>query len=104
MLVLTQESKLGAELISPHVLRAIPDEMRQDMKLVTSSSQGNLKDRIESLEAHIIKETLVRHRWNKTRSAEELGLSRVGLRSKLERYKLEKMEQEIVDLAVGASS
>ena len=102
MLVLTQDTKLGAECMSPHVLRAIPDEMRHDMKLVSSRTQGNLKDRIELLEAHILKETLVRHRWNKTRSAEELGLSRVGLRSKLERYALEPMEQDIVRLPMKA--
>ena len=41
----------------------------------------------------ILKETLIRHRWNKTRAAQELGLSRVGLRSKLERYGLQKVEQ-----------
>jgi two-component system response regulator HupR/HoxA len=46
-------------------------------------------ERIELLEARILKETLVRHRWNKTRAAQELGLSRVGLRSKLARYRLE---------------
>ncbi|MGE0082425.1 MAG: helix-turn-helix domain-containing protein, partial [Thiohalomonadaceae bacterium] len=50
---------------------------------------GSLKDRIENLEARILKETLIRHRWNKSRAAQELGLSRVGLRSKLERYGLE---------------
>jgi two-component system response regulator HupR/HoxA len=37
----------------------------------------------------VIKETLIRHRWNKSRAANELGLSRVGLRSKLMRYGLE---------------
>ncbi|MBL1321475.1 MAG: sigma-54-dependent Fis family transcriptional regulator [Methylophaga sp.] len=103
MLVLSQRASLGAELMSPHVLRAIPDDMRQDMKLVASQSQGNLKARIELLEAHIIKETLVRHRWNKTRAADELGLSRVGLRSKLDRYGLEPMEQEIVQLSKSAT-
>lgn len=103
MLVLGQEAQLGAELISSDVLRAVPDEMRQDMKLVVSGSNGNLKDRIEMLESHIIKETLVRHRWNKTRSAEELGLSRVGLRSKLERYELGQIEQDIVELPTSAN-
>ena len=63
--------------------------------------QGNLKDRIEKLEYRILKETLVRHRWNKTRAAEELGLSRVGLRSKLERYGIEQTEQDVVQLPVG---
>ncbi len=90
MLVLAQEDRLGADLISPHVLRAIPDDLRNDMKLVTSPARGTLKNRIEQLEARILKETLVRHRWNKTRAAQELGLSRVGLRSKLERYGLER--------------
>jgi two-component system response regulator HupR/HoxA len=52
-----------------------------------------LKERIENIEVKILYETLVRHRWNKTKAAEELGLSRVGLRGKLERYGLEKVEQ-----------
>ena len=94
MLVLAHGGSLGADLISPHVLRAIPEELRNDMKLVTSQVRGTLKSRIEELESRIIKETLVRHRWNKTRAAEELGLSRVGLRSKLERYGLERGEAD----------
>ena len=36
----------------------------------------------------ILRETLIRHRWNKSKAAKELGLSRVGLRGKLERYGL----------------
>jgi two-component system response regulator HupR/HoxA len=55
--------------------------------------EGTLKERVESLEARILKECLVRNRWNKSQAAKELGLSRVGLRSKLERYGLEKIEQ-----------
>ncbi len=90
MLVLAQDEWLGAELISPHVLHAAPEEAREDLALL-SRGRGTLKERIEALEAMILKETLTRHRWNKTRAAEELGLSRVGLRSKLERYGLEKV-------------
>ena len=33
----------------------------------------------------------MRHHWNKSRTADELGLSRVGLRAKMERYGLEKI-------------
>jgi two-component system response regulator HupR/HoxA len=51
---------------------------------------GGLKERIEALEARVLKETLIRHRWNKSRAASELGLSRVGLRNKLLRYGLER--------------
>jgi two-component system response regulator HupR/HoxA len=98
MLVLAQNDKLEANLISPHILRATPDELRHDMKLVTGETNGTLKTRIEQLEARILKETLIRHSWNKTRASEELGLSRVGLRSKLERYGLEQVEQDVVQL------
>jgi two-component system response regulator HupR/HoxA len=37
----------------------------------------------------LLRETLLRHRWNKTRAARELGLSRVGLRGKMVRFGLE---------------
>ena len=37
-------------------------------------------------EMRILRETITRHRWNKSRAAAELGLSRVGLRAKLDRY------------------
>jgi len=55
-----------------------------------SGINGSLKDHLEMLEARVLKEAMVRHRWNKTRVAGELGLSRVGLRAKLTRYGLER--------------
>ena len=92
MLVLAPTDHLGAELISPHILRGTTEEAAEALELL-AGIDGSLKERMESLEARIVKETLIRHRWNKTRAAQELGLSRVGLRSKLERYGLEKIEQ-----------
>ena len=92
MLVLAPGDQLGADLISPHILRGTTEEAADALDLLTGID-GSLKERMESLEARIVKETLIRHRWNKTRAAQELGLSRVGLRSKLERYGLEKIEQ-----------
>ncbi len=89
MLVLGQKDYLGSDLVSEHILHATPDEAIADMNILNSVS-GTLKERVETLEARILKETLIRLRWNKTRAAEELGLSRVGLRNKLERYGLEK--------------
>ncbi len=89
MLVLGQQDYLGSELISPHILHATPEEEEADMALLTGI-EGSLKQRIEALEARIIKETLIRLRWNKTQASQELGLSRVGLRNKLERYGLER--------------
>jgi two-component system response regulator HupR/HoxA len=92
MLVMSNGDSLGAELLSPRVLYAAPEEGAAELDVLADVS-GTLKDRIESLEARILRETLIRHRWNKSRAAKELGLSRVGLRSKLERYGLEKIEQ-----------
>jgi len=50
---------------------------------------GTLGERLDAIEAMLLRETLLRHRWNKTRAAKELGLSRVGLRGKMQRFGLE---------------
>lgn len=88
MLVLAEDEWLTADLLSPRVLRAAPMEEAQETELL-AQLDGSLKDRVEILEKRIIRETLIRHRWNKSSASKELGLSRVGLRSKLERYELE---------------
>ncbi|HFB66583.1 MAG TPA: sigma-54-dependent Fis family transcriptional regulator [Aeromonadales bacterium] len=100
MLVLGQDDYLGSNLISPHILHATPDESVADMEILTGI-EGTLKERVESLEARILKETLIRLRWNKTQTAQELGLSRVGLRNKMDRYGLEKNDklENISDVA-----
>jgi len=91
MLVMGSGDELGADLLTSRVLSATPheDPLLEDLP----GLQGSLKERVEALEARILRETLIRHRWNKSRAARELGLSRVGLRSKLERYGLEKVER-----------
>ncbi len=91
MLVMATGDYLGAELLSPQVLRAAPqeDEAKLDWLM---TQEGTLRERLDSLEARIVKEALIRNRWNKSKTAKELGLSRVGLRNKLERYGLEKVE------------
>jgi two-component system, NtrC family, response regulator HupR/HoxA len=48
-----------------------------------------LKEQVEALERSVIAEALTRHRWNRSRTAEELGLSRVGLANKIRRYGLD---------------
>lgn len=52
-------------------------------------ASGTLAERLDAVEAMVLREVLLRHRWNKTRAAAELGLSRVGLRAKLQRFGLE---------------
>ena len=88
MLILSQEPRLGPELISRHILQADPSVSARPEPRATDLlvSEGTLKDRVEAIEARILRETLTRLKWNKSRAADELGLSRVGLRSKLDRY------------------
>ncbi len=90
MLALADSPKLGADLLSPRVLRTpVGETQAADLSLL-AGLEGGLKERMDQLEAQVVKEALIRHRWNKSKAAAELGLSRVGLRNKLERYGLEK--------------
>jgi two-component system response regulator HupR/HoxA len=89
MLVVTEKPLLEAPLLSPRVLRAAP-HAEERVTDVLAGLDGSLKDRVEALELRLLRETMIRHRWNKSRAAAELGLSRVGLRNKLERYGLDK--------------
>ncbi len=99
MLVMAEEEVLGAELLSARVLQGIPDQ-QQDSN-IGSRNEGTLKERVGLIESRILKEALIRHRWNKTRVAKEMGLSRVGLRGKLERYGLAKIEGLPAKAAAG---
>ena len=51
-----------------------------------------MKPMVEDLERRLLRSALQRHAWNKSRAAVELGLSRLGLRKKLERYGLDAEE------------
>jgi two-component system, NtrC family, response regulator HupR/HoxA len=73
-------------MFSPRVLRgrgALPGASHEAAALPAT---GTLADRLAAVEATILRETLLRHRWNKTRAAQELDLSRVGLRAKMVRF------------------
>jgi two-component system response regulator HupR/HoxA len=89
MLALCDGDWLGAELLNSRVVQAASVEEEPELRLL-SGIDGSLKDRLEIIESRVLKEAMVRHRWNKTRVADELGLSRVGLRAKLVRFGLEK--------------
>jgi len=87
MLVMSRDRVLDASLLSARIKSPLVAPYAGEPIM-----SGSLKDRIETLEAELVKEVLARHRGNKSRAAKELGLSRVGLRNKLERYGLEKLE------------
>ena len=85
---LSDDNVIRADAFSPKVLRgqpAAPGPSGMPMPAAT----GTLQERLDAMEAMLIEEALLRHRWNKTRVAAELGLSRAGLRHKMQRFGLE---------------
>jgi two-component system response regulator HupR/HoxA len=90
MVALADGDRLGADLLSPRVLRTPVGETQAEELAWLAGLSGGLRERLEQLEVQVIKEAMIRHRWNKSRAARELGLSRVGLRAKLVRFGLER--------------
>ena len=73
--------------LSPHLANLSPrTEGHAASELVLNGD--TLKEKVESLEAMLIEQALKKHRWNQSRAAKELGLSRVGLANKIKRYEL----------------
>lgn len=75
----------------------LSERIRDCDKSIAPAPRGNgsaanitLKDKVEALERVLIADALGRHAGNISRVADELGLSRVGLRSKLGRYDMKK--------------
>jgi two-component system response regulator HupR/HoxA len=92
MVALADGDCIDADMLAPRVLRApVAETLGSDIWGLLDQP-GDLKERMERLEAELLKEAMLRHHWNKSQAARELGLSRVGLRAKLVRYGLERGE------------
>ena len=78
--------------LSTEIARARPRADRSQGHAVALDGQ-TLKERVEQLEAALVRAALERHRWNHTRAADELGLSRVGLSNKLKRYGIGRQDE-----------
>jgi two-component system response regulator HupR/HoxA len=81
LVALSDGKKLDAAQLSPH-LRQVAEEESM------SEAGASLKDVVENVEKRKIVEAIERTKGNKSRAAEILGLSRLGLRKKMERYGL----------------
>jgi transcriptional regulator with PAS, ATPase and Fis domain len=82
--VLATDDEISAELLSQRILDNVGN------KYPGYRVNGKLKDALEELEKQMIREGLERTRWNKSRLAKELGISRAGLIMKVEKYGLDK--------------
>ena len=78
---------LSEELVAIDVVN-VQDEFSREHKALFNGSR-TLKEIVEKMEQQIISQSLLRNKWNYTKTAKELGLSRVGLANKIRRYNLE---------------
>ncbi len=76
-----QNSEITPELIQPPLSSTLNVTPFQ-------AGRGHLKDITESIEKAYILETLEKNKGNITHTAKELGLSRLGLQKKIQRYNL----------------
>ncbi|MHC4599956.1 MAG: sigma 54-interacting transcriptional regulator, partial [Planctomycetota bacterium] len=76
---------IDEKVLSPH----IQAQSRARAAAHPLGQTHTLKEVVEEVERKMILETLAQTKWNKTKAAEILGLSRLGLRKKIERYGLE---------------
>ncbi|MBZ0136971.1 MAG: sigma 54-interacting transcriptional regulator [Planctomycetes bacterium] len=81
MVALSDGKKIDAALLNPNLRQMAEEES-------LSESGASLKDVVEGVEKRKILEAIERTKGNKSRAAEMLGLSRLGLRKKMERYGL----------------
>lgn len=78
------DSEITEVFLSPRILESRTGDMTK------YRVAGRLKDALEALERDMISQGLERTKWNKSRLAKELGISRAGLIMKVEKYGLEK--------------
>ncbi len=83
---------LPPSLLSPEI-RGIGDVRPPE----TGGRPRALKDIVAEIERQAIEASLTRHDGNISHTADELGLSRVGLRSKIERYDLRRYPDDEID-------
>jgi transcriptional regulator with PAS, ATPase and Fis domain len=80
---------LSLKHMSPEFARLFPANRADAPQPDFLKGRNTLKEKVESLEAHLVSQCLLRHKWNHSRAARELGISRVGLANKIKRYKLD---------------
>jgi len=93
MVALSDGETLNANTLSERLTQGTPIEDMFDNMIDMGTAWApipgvGLRDQVELLERQILSAALERHNGNISRIAEEVGLSRVGLRSKLQRYDL----------------
>lgn len=80
---------LTLSVLSDHLLSIHPKTGKNQSSQGLVRLEGEtLKEKVESVELSLVRDALRRYRWNQSRAAKALGLSRVGLANKIKRYGL----------------
>ena len=78
-------------ILPKHFSDVIAHLQIQNDAFANFESEGRtLKEMVEAMESKIVFRVLNRHKWNQSKAAEALGLSRVGIANKIKRYDLDK--------------
>lgn len=72
-------------LIQPENLSPKIHQSASSIELPNALNAETLRDAVDTLERHLIKEALEKYHWNKSEVARKLGISRLGLQKKLDR-------------------
>jgi two-component system, NtrC family, response regulator HupR/HoxA len=88
LLVLSGDDRVIEEPLLSARMRQEPGEERSLPQAPGEESGGNLPDAIESLERRMIAAALTHHQGNKTRAADDLGISRRNLIRLVQKYGL----------------
>jgi two-component system response regulator HupR/HoxA len=75
---------IGIDLLPPRLLEEEPQESTAPVS--AGPAGGSLRDQVERLERQLVLDTLEETGWNKSRTAQILGLTRKGLKNKIARY------------------
>ena len=80
---------LSLKHLSAEMMHLLPDNNAPDQQALVNGG-GTLKEIVERVEMRIVAQSLHRNKWNYSKTARELGISRVGLASKIKRYHLDR--------------
>jgi transcriptional regulator with PAS, ATPase and Fis domain len=86
------EDELGIGLLSQRIRDAAPEGPPSPRPTWRFERMGTLREVVESVEAEVIAQGLIRTHWNKSQLAKELGISRSNLIQKCSYYGLDRKE------------
>ena len=85
MLVLSDATMITPDMLSPHICQA------KAAPVHIAKSAEDLRGQVGELEIRLIQDTLFKHQHNLSRAADELGMSRLGLRNKMSRLGIQQV-------------